>query len=156
MPGLFVLVAVSVVLIGATNANEECATSELMGLAANKNIAGCSKAAGGFSSMLTIADLSPGQLKAVCGSRACATLMKGMAAMGFGDCRIPESKIHLQSDIIDPFNEKCSAIGSTDLSSSSSSSSSFVNSNNLREGSFSSGTSSAARLLFVAVRRFRW
>ncbi|EGZ09949.1 hypothetical protein PHYSODRAFT_355830 [Phytophthora sojae] len=115
-----------------------------MGIASNKNVAGCSKAAG-FSSMSTIADLTPEQLKAVCGSSACATLMKDMAAMGLGDCRIPESKIYLQSDIIDPFNERCSASGSTDSSASSSGS---VTSNNLRDGS-SSTTSSAAT---VAIR----
>ncbi|KAE8880863.1 hypothetical protein PF005_g1674 [Phytophthora fragariae] len=127
MPGLFVFVVISLVLIGVTNADVECANSELLSIAANKNVAGCSKVAG-FSSMSTIANLSSEQLKAVCGSSACVAMMKDLVAMGFGDCRIPDSQIHLQSDIIDPFNNKCSAVGSTDSSSNSSSSSSSTSS----------------------------
>ncbi|GMF22274.1 unnamed protein product [Phytophthora fragariaefolia] len=145
MPSLPTFVVVSLTLVKGVIADEECSLQELMSIASNKNVAGCSKAAG-FSSMSTISDLTPEQLEAVCGSSACAALMKDTAALELGNCRIPVSKIYLQSDIIDPFTERCSTTEATGSSSSSRSTAS-----NLRTESSSSATNSARKVAFTAV-----
>ncbi|KAG3087238.1 hypothetical protein PC122_g8913 [Phytophthora cactorum] len=128
---------------GVSAADDACATTDLVGIAGSPHVAGCSADAA-FSSISTISELTTEQIQVICASSACTALMKDIGALGLGDCRIPETKIYLQTDIIDAFTEKCSALDS------SSSSAGSVTTDNLREGS-SSVTSSATTLIMRCI-----
>ncbi|KAG2858607.1 hypothetical protein PC129_g5591 [Phytophthora cactorum] len=144
MPSLSVAVVISLTLIsGVSAADDACATTDLVGIAGSPHVAGCSADAA-FSSISTISELTTEQIQVICASSACTALMKDIGALGLGDCRIPETKIYLQTDIIDAFTEKCSALDS------SSSSAGSVTTDNLREGS-SSVTSSATTLIMRCI-----
>ncbi|ETN05831.1 hypothetical protein PPTG_13206 [Phytophthora nicotianae INRA-310] len=138
VPSFLAFVAVSMTLIDGASADDACATADLVGIASNPHVAGCSNDAG-FSSISTILELTTEQIQVICASSACTSLMKDMTALGLGNCRLPETKIYLQTDIIDAFTERCSAIDS------SSSNDDTVTTDNLRDSS--SRTSSATTVV---------
>jgi hypothetical protein len=109
-------VVASLALLGAANA-EECATAELLSIASNTHLEGCTSAVG-FVGFSAIWDLTEEQVKAVCASSDCLALMDAMRSMGFGDCIIAGTSVALNTDILDPFAKACSGSGSTDYSSS--------------------------------------
>ncbi|KAE8880867.1 hypothetical protein PF005_g29030 [Phytophthora fragariae] len=111
------LVAISLVLAGTVNGNQ-CSTAELLSIAGNSNLDGCTSEVG-FGGFAAISALTEEQIKAFCDSTQCIALMEDMRAMDFGNCVIEGTNISLGTDILDPFAKVCSGSGSVDLSASS-------------------------------------
>ncbi|KAG2778046.1 hypothetical protein JG687_00006252 [Phytophthora cactorum] len=141
MSSLSWLLVASLTFIAAINA-EECSTSELLTIASNTHLEGCTSDVG-FGGFSAISALTDKQIKAVCDSSDCMELMDSMRSMDFGDCIIQGTNISLGKDILDPFERVCSGSGSADLSSSSVGDG-FVSSS-------ASGSSSAAHTASMAA-----
>ncbi|ETL35708.1 hypothetical protein F441_12519 [Phytophthora nicotianae CJ01A1] len=135
------LLAASLTFIATTNA-EECSTSELLTIASDTHLEGCTSDVG-FGGFSAISALTEEQIKAVCDSSDCIKLMDSMRSMGFGDCIIQGTNISLGKDILDPFERACSGSGSVGLSSSSG--------GGEVAGGSASASSSAARISLVPV-----
>ncbi|KAG7378263.1 hypothetical protein PHYPSEUDO_010297 [Phytophthora pseudosyringae] len=140
VPWLTSTVVINLTLICVVVADDVCITSELLGIAGSPHVARCSADAG-FSSIATISELSPEQIRVICATSACSALIKEMAAMGLGDCRIPETKIYLRTDIIDAYTERCNTIDS------SSSSDGSVSTDNLSSSATNSATTVVVRYI---------
>jgi hypothetical protein len=138
-------------LLSVVTANDECATSQLLTIASSSHVAGCTSAVT-FSSVTSISELTPEQIKGICNSSDCVALMAEIAALGLGDCRLPGTEISIETDVTKPFAERCSALASSDTSSDDGS----ANTNYIREGSSSSMTSSATTVVvgFVSAAAF--
>ncbi|KAL3672875.1 hypothetical protein V7S43_002177 [Phytophthora oleae] len=124
---------------------EECSTTELMSIASNSHLEGCTSDVG-FGGFSSISALSDEHIKAICDNSECLKLMDDMKAMDFGDCIIQGTNISLEADILDPLERACSSSGSVDLSSSSVGDGSV--------GSDASGSSSASRSSAVVAGLF--
>ncbi|EEY69856.1 elicitin-like protein INL3B [Phytophthora infestans T30-4] len=137
----FWLLVVNVALIASGNA-AECSTSELLTIASDTHLEGCTSDVGfgGFSAMSA---LTAEHIQAVCDSSDCMKLMDSMRSMNFGDCTIQGTNISLGKDILAPFERVCSGSGSADLSSSSV--------GDELVGSSASGPSSSAPTTLVAA-----
>ncbi|GMF18486.1 unnamed protein product [Phytophthora lilii] len=116
------LLVATILALASTAKADQCATSELLTLASNPNLEGCTSAVG-FGGFAAISALTEDQIEAVCDSSACLALMDDMRAMGLGDCTIEGTNTSLEIDILDPFKKMCSGSGSVDLASASGSSS---------------------------------
>ena len=87
----------------------------------------------------TPSKLSLDEIKVCCDSASCVAFMDEMRAANLGDCRIRVANIRLQTDTLDAFDTNCSAIRLMGCSSN-------FTGKNIRDGSSSSATSSAATI----------
>ena len=124
--------------VDIVSAEEICPSSKLMEFMASPHFTTCVSDSGGELTSI-LSNLSLGEIKGYCDSAACAAYMKELEAAGLGDCKIVEINARLQTDFIDAFDAKCSAVRSMGSSSN-------ATSNGRQDGSSSSATSGVAKI----------
>ncbi|CAH0516659.1 unnamed protein product [Peronospora belbahrii] len=118
MPLLATVVLV-LTFFGCANAAKECTKTDILTMADSPYVAGCTSDAG-FSAMLSIKHVTQEELAVVCASTSCAAHIKLVDAMGVGDCILPETTVHLYTDVVNPYKKRCTSIQPKGSSSSTS------------------------------------
>ncbi|TDH72763.1 hypothetical protein CCR75_002530 [Bremia lactucae] len=139
MTSFIALVLITVTFVCRSRASELCSYTALLEVAGNSNIGRCSKGVG-LGGLSEMSKLTTKQLEVVCVSTACNALMKEVAALNLGNCRVPKTEIYIQADILDVFAERCSALGSANNDG-------FVSSDNLTDSRISSVAISPASIV---------
>ncbi|CAI5736723.1 unnamed protein product [Hyaloperonospora brassicae] len=124
--------------VDIVSAKDICPSSKLMELMASPHFTTCISDSGGELTSI-LSNLSLEEIKGYCDSAACAAYMKELEAAGLGDCKIVEINARLQTDFIDAFDTKCSAIRSMGSSID-------TTSNGLQDASSSSATSGTMKI----------
>ncbi|CAH0513771.1 unnamed protein product [Peronospora belbahrii] len=104
---------------------EMCSTPEWVTISSSPYLQGCTSDVG-FGSFVAVSTLTDEKVKAICANSDCVALINDIRTMGFGDCIIPDTDMSLEKDILDPFEEACSAHTSVSSAASASSANSIA------------------------------